>query len=49
MGRASDHALEVLELTEERDALLSKLKAMTKCDCGLPLSRGKCTVCDNDE
>ena len=30
-------------------ALLAEIDALTKCDCGLPLSTGKCGICDNDE
>lgn len=33
----------------EVTALRTAVKQLTTCDCGLPLSTGKCSVCDRDE
>lgn len=33
----------------EVERLRKELARVTTCDCGLPLSVGKCGICDNDD
>lgn len=35
--------------TENLTAARAAIKQLTTCDCGEPLSPGKCGYCDNDE
>ena len=39
----------LMALAAREMALESHVRHLTMCDCGRPLGRGQCGVCDNDD